>query len=58
MKPNKILFGKDEFYKNLNNKEYHIFIVDNFEKEKFMIKFFKNLNKPKKQLLGSLAGQV
>ena len=53
-----ILNGKDEFYKNVNNKTYNILKVDNIQKENFMcnifIEFIKNLknNKNEKHYIG------
>ena len=53
-----VLNGKDEFYKNLNNKIYYILKVDNIDKETFMCNilndFIKNLinNSEEKHYLG------
>ena len=40
-KPDKIMLGKNLFYKNINNKQYRIYKIDNEQKENFMIKIFK-----------------
>jgi len=37
---NIILYGKDEFYSNLNNKTYYIYKIDNKEKENKMYEIF------------------
>jgi hypothetical protein len=41
MKPDKILYGKDEFYPNINNKIYNVYKIDNIKKEKYMNRIFK-----------------
>ena len=48
MKPDKILYGKDEFYPKLNNKIYNIYNIDNRDKEKYMTKIFKSFIKNQK----------
>jgi hypothetical protein len=40
MKYDKILYGKDEFYPNLNNKIYQILTIDNKTKEEYMTQIF------------------
>jgi hypothetical protein len=45
MKYDIILNGKDEFYKNLNNKTYNILKVDTLNKETFMCNIFNNFIK-------------
>ena len=51
-----ILNGKNEFYKNLNNKTYNILKVDNIDKEIFMCKIFNefinNLKTKQKHYIG------
>ena len=44
-----VLNGKNEFYKNLNNKTYNILKVDNIDKEIFMCKIFKEFIKTKEK---------
>jgi hypothetical protein len=44
---NLTLYGKEEFYKNLNNKTYYILVVDNNEKMNFMNEKFKEFNNEK-----------
>jgi hypothetical protein len=41
MIPDKILYGKNEFYPDINNKIYNIYKIDNIKKEKYMNKLFK-----------------
>ena len=48
MKPDKLLYGKNEFYPNLNNKIYEIYKIDNIKKEKKMITIFKKFIKNQK----------
>jgi hypothetical protein len=38
LNPDKILYGKDLFYENLNSKTYNIYKIDDKIKEKFMVK--------------------
>jgi hypothetical protein len=49
---NLILYGKNEFYKNLNNKKYHILVVDNNEKIEYMNKIFEEFNRYKDTIIG------
>ena len=44
MEFNLILNGKDEFYKNLNNKIYQILVIDNIEAEKYMFNIVNNFH--------------
>ena len=57
MKPDKILYGKDEFYSNINNKIYEIYKIDNLKKEKYMKNIFKkcikNINVNKTEIQNS-----
>lgn len=49
MKPDKILYGENEFYEKINNKIYNIYKVDSISKEIFMIKIFKIFIKNQKK---------
>jgi hypothetical protein len=53
LKPDKILYGKDQFYNNLNNKIYQIYKIDTLEKEIYMINIFNQFikNKNKKNII-------
>ena len=48
IKPDKILYGKDEFYKGINDKLYKIYKIDSSNKEIFMVKVFKYFLKHQK----------
>ena len=45
MKYTLVLYGKNEFYPKLNNKQYNILLADTKEKTDFMCNFFKNFIK-------------
>ena len=38
----KILYGKNEFYKDVNNKQYYIYVINNIDNEKIMNSIFSN----------------
>jgi len=41
---NLILYGKEEFYKKINNKIYQILVIDNKENENYMFKMVNSFN--------------
>ena len=42
MSHTKILYGSTEFYSNINNKKYYIYIINNDINEEYMVKIFNN----------------
>jgi hypothetical protein len=42
---NLTLYGKNEFYPNINNKTYYVLKIDSIEKEKYMYQYFKEFMK-------------